>query len=330
MKKASLYSLLLLVPVLLGSCGDIIEKDISDDTTTVIMPQVNDTVAVNPVHFKWDKLEGATKYRLEVVSPSFANIDVFALDSVVTGTNFFFSLDSAEYQFRVTALNAGYESQTTAPITFWVGTSTGNTGGGVVLVSPLQNAYFGASFNGSFSWSSLAGTNTYTLEIHEGTTFAGAAIDYADQLGSVQYYSANATGLPEGAYCWGVKAFLSNGGETAYSKRVFYIDTTDPGVAGMILPSTLQTVSGTIAFTWSLPQDTGNEISRSPITATIEIAQTANFSGTVHTYPFTTPGATTGNVNPQLAAGTYYWRVRLKDAAGNSGTTGTPVQFQIQ
>jgi hypothetical protein len=331
MKKTSGFVLLLTgIVFLAGSCSDFIEKDISEDTPSVILPQTNDTVPVNPVHFKWDELEGATKYRLQVVSPGFANIDVYALDSIVTGTNFFFALDSAEYQFRLTALNAGYESQTTAPVTFWVGTSAGSSTGGVVLTSPANGAYFNATFDGSFSWAALSGTNTYTMEIHEGSTFAGAAIDYADQLGSVQYYSADAATLPEGQYCWGVKAFLSSGTETAYTKRTFFIDLTNPGVGEMISPSSTQTVTGTIAFVWTLPPDEGLAEARSPVTAVVEISQNAAFTGTVHLYSFTTPGATTGSVNPQLASGTYYWRVRLKDEAGNSGTAPTtPILFQI-
>jgi hypothetical protein len=211
-----------------------------------------------------------------------------------------------------------------------VGTSAGNSAGGVVLTSPANGGYFNASFNGSFSWSALSGTNTYTLEIHTGSTFAGAAIDYADQLGSVQYYSANAAVLPEGQYCWGVKSYLSNGTETAYTKRTFFIDLTNPGVGTMVSPSSTQTVTGTITFVWTLPQDSGLAEARSPVTAVVEICQNSAFTGTVHSYPFTTAGATTGSVNPQLTSGSYYWRVRLKDEAGNSGNAPTtPILFQI-
>ena len=93
------------------SCEKIIAEDITAETPVLILPAENDTVSQNPVHFKWQELEGASKYHLEVVSPSFAAISQFALDSVVTGTDFYFNLDSNEYELKLTALNGGYESQ---------------------------------------------------------------------------------------------------------------------------------------------------------------------------------------------------------------------------
>ena len=76
---------------------------------------------VNPVHFKWEEMEGASIYRLEIVSPSFASINQFLLDSLVVGTDFYLDLDSNEYELRLTAQNGVYESQILAPVKFWVG-----------------------------------------------------------------------------------------------------------------------------------------------------------------------------------------------------------------
>lgn len=324
MKKSSLFLCFLLTGsmLLLNSCKDIIAKDITGDTPTVILPQSNDTVAVNPVHFKWNELEGATKYRLEIVSPSFTNISIYALDSIVTGTNFFFPLDSNEYQFRMTAINAGYESQVTAPITFWVGTSAGSSTGGVLLNTPLDNSYVNETFNGYFSWLSLAGANTYTFELHQGTTFAGATQHYADQLGSVSIYSSTGAQLTEGPYTWGVKAFLSNGNETAYTKRTFYVDTTNPGTAIPVSPVSGQSISlagsPSVTFTWSFPPDNGTV--NAPVFATWELATTSTFATIVLSHPYAAAQTTaTENFSTQsVPSGTYYWRLRLSDAAGNT------------
>lgn len=327
MKKASLITLLGTL-LFLGSCKDIIEKDISGDTPVVILPQVNDTVDANPVHFKWEAMSGATKYHLEVVSPSFADLEVYALDSIVTGTNFFIGLDSAEYQFRITALNAGYESKTSTPFTFWVGTSAGGSNnGGVVLDEPAQNAYLNESFNGEFNWINLPGTTTYTFELHKTNAFSGQLLDIADQLGSVSIFSFTGAQLNEGTYCWGVKAYLSNGGETIYSKRVFYVDTTDPGTATLVAPVANTTVSlsfnPSVAFSWAFPANSGTV--QSPFSARIQLSTTTNFSNLAFTRDYN-PEQTSATENLNtigLSAGMYYWRIIVLDEAGNIGDTPT-------
>ncbi|MDH4471092.1 MAG: hypothetical protein QE487_00710 [Fluviicola sp.] len=327
MKKASFIAILGAL-VFLGSCKDIIEKDISGDTPVVILPQVNDTVDVNPVHFKWEEMSGATKYHLEIVSPSFADLEVYALDSIVTGTNFFFGLDSAEYQFRITALNAGYESKTSVPYTFWVGTSAGGSNnGGVVLDVPSQNAYLNETFDGQFKWINLPGTNTYTFELHKTNAFSGQLLDIADQLGSVSIFSLSGAQLDEGEYCWGVKSFLSNGNETAYTKRVFYVDTTDPGVATLVAPVSNTTASLSlnpdVTFSWTFPTNSG--IIQSPLIARLQFSTTTNFSAIVATrnYNSAQTSAAEDLNNLSLPAGMYYWRIIVLDEAGNIGDTPT-------
>jgi hypothetical protein len=329
MKTASFIAFLGAL-LFLGSCKDIIEKDISNATPVIILPQVNDTVDVNPVHFKWEAMSGATKYHLEVVSPSFADPEVYALDSIVTGTNFFFGLDSAEYQFRITALNAGYESKTSAPYTFWVGTSAGGSNnGGVVLDVPSQNAYLNETFDGQFKWINLPGTDTYTFELHKTNSFAGQLLDIADQLGTVSVFSLSGAQLNEGEYCWGVKSYLSNGNETAYTKRVFYVDTTDPGVATLIAPVSNTTASLSanpdVTFSWTFPTNSG--IIQSPLKARLQFSATTNFSAIAATrnYNSAQTSATEDLNNLSLPAGMYYWRIIVLDDAGNIGDT--PASF---
>ncbi len=325
MKKASFIAFLGAL-LFLGSCKDIIEKDISDDTPMVILPQVNDTVDNNPVHFKWEALSGATKYHLEVVSPSFTDLEVYALDSIVTGTNFFFGLDSAEYQFRITALNAGYESKTSVPYTFWVGTSAGGSNnGGVVLDEPAHNAYVNETFTGEFSWFNLSGTDTYTFELHKTNSFSGQLLDIADQLGTVSIYSFTGAQLSEGEYCWGVKSYLSNGSETAYTKRVFYVDTTSPGTATLVAPVSNTSVSlsfnPSVTFSWTFPANSG--IIQSPFFARLQLSTNTSFSNIVVTRNYNSAQTSaTENLNTMgLAAGVYYWRVIVVDEAGNIGIT---------
>lgn len=298
----------------LGSCRDIIEKDISKDTPDLILPSVNDTIQTNPLHVKWNALDGATKYRIEIVTPSFASIQDYALDSIVSGTNFYMDLDSNVYQIRLTAMNAGYTSLTTTPRTFWVGTSAGSSSGTVVLNSPAADSYVNESFNGNFSWYALSGASSYTFELHKTATFAGQTLDYSDQLATTNLFSFTGADLAEGTYCWGVKAFYGNGGETAYTKRTFQVDTVNPGNATLSLPANNANVNaGLVNFTWQTPADAGTV--QSPLISVLQISTSTSFASLLT--PMEVSGTTT---NYNLSAGTYYWRILMKDEAGNIGS----------
>lgn len=316
----------LLLSLSIFGCKDFIEKNISEDTPVLILPANDDTIGANPVHIKWEELEGATKYRIEIVSPSFSNIQNFPLDSIVSGTNFYFGLDSAQYEIRITAMNAGYSSYPSAIKRFWVGTSQGNSNGGVTLLSPVSGAYYNESFPGNFSWNTqaLGSVSSCTFELHETELFSGALLDIADQLTSAGITSLDGSQLDEGTYCWGVKAYLTGNGETNFSKRIFYIDKTAPGNGTPTSPANNATVaSGSILFNWDLPADEG-EI-QSPVGGKVQLSTFANFATIYKTGTSNSNSVTISNIT----SGTYYWRVILKDEAGNEGPVPTTVYNTI-
>lgn len=309
--------LMLILAFSFTSCKVFIEKNIEDETPVIILPGLNDTISANPVHFKWEELDGATKYRLEVVSPSFASIESFVVDSIITGTNFYIDLDSNQFQFRLTALNAGYTSKTTAIQTFWVGTSQGSSGTTVELNAPANGIYVNESFNGQFSWYALPNVSSYTFELHEGTSFAGLTKHYADQLATSSINSYDGTELSEGPYTWGVKAYLNNSTETVYTKRTFYVDTVNPGLASLLSPANAVSLNaGLITFSWTNPSDQGTV--QSPLFGTLEVSTNNTFTNLL------TPETVTGtSTTMTLSTGTYYWRIKLTDSAGNDGPTPT-------
>jgi hypothetical protein len=309
--------LFLSLSILLFGCNEIISVNISEETPVIILPTVNDTIASNPVFFKWEEMTGATSYRIEIVSPSFSNIQSFPVDSVVYGTNFSIGLDSLHYEFRITAINSGYESLTSEPRPFFVGTSQGSTGVTVSLNSPANGTYFNDSFDGLFSWYGLSDASSYTFELHASATFAGSLLHIQDQLVTNSISSFTGTDLTEGTYCWGVKAYRNGGQETNYSKRVFYIDKTVPGSASPSAPANGTTLNaGNIPFNWNSGTDQGTI--QSPIISNLDIATDANFTNLL-----TPQTSLTNSKSVSLTPGTYYWRVRLTDQAGNVGATPT-------
>jgi hypothetical protein len=316
--------LLLALGIFTVSCEKIVAEDITAETPVLILPAFNDTVQQNPVHFKWEAMEGSSKYHLQVVSPSFAAINQFLLDSVVTGTDFNFDLDSNEYELKLTAQNGGYESQILGPIKFWVGVqSSGGGTNNVVLISPVDQVYENGSFNDPFAWTPITGATSYEFSLREGSSFeTGQVLDAQNGI-STSEYTVPAGLLVEGEYFWGVKAYFGTV-ETPFTVNQLFIDETDPNVAILSSPNdlSLETV-GLISFLWSNGTDTGTI--QSPVTSTFEIATDVGFGSLVS--PAVSLIGNMTDVN--LTAGVYYWRVTNADEAGNSAGVSPVYQVTV-
>lgn len=322
------FLFILLGTVLLSSCDKIVADDITAETPVLILPTVDDTVGVNPVHFKWEAMEGATKYHLEIVSPSFDAIEAFALDSVISGTDFYFALDSNEYELKLTALNGGYESQVLGPIKFWVGVSSSSGGTGnssVILTSPADQAYENAQFNNQFSWSPVSSATSYEFSLRQGTSFETGLVVNNQNNVSTPTYLVPGGALLEGEYFWGVKAYV-NGVESPFAVHQLFIDTTDPNDAILGVPMDLSLVTaGTINFAWNSGSDPGSI--NSPVTSILEISTDAGFSTLVANTPINVIGNST--TVSLTGSGVYYWRVTNQDAAGNVSIPSDYYQFTL-
>ncbi len=308
--------------ILATSCDKVVAEDITEDTPVLILPSVNDTVNQNPVHFKWEELEGALKYHLEVVSPSFTSISSYPLDTIVTGTDFFYGLDSNEYELRLTALNGGYESQILGPVKFWVGVQpSGGTGGSVVLDAPSDGTYVNAQFSNGFSWIHVSGATSYEFSLRQGVSFgSGLILDAQNNISTTSYQSGYV--LTEGAYSWGVKAY-SGTTESPFTVYTLYVDETEPNEASLISPNNMASISqGTITFLWGNGTDPGTV--NSPVTSILEITTDASFTLIDQTVSIQ---GNTSDVN--LAAGNYYWRVRNVDEAGNTGVVSVTNELTV-
>jgi hypothetical protein len=306
-------------------CEEVIAKKISSETPVLIVPSVNDTVQFNPVQFKWEKMDGATEYRLQVVTPGFSNISYFTLDTIVTGTEFYAALDSAQYELKLTALNAGYESQTLGPIPFWVGIQpSGGSGTSVVLSTPLSGEYKQDGYSGPFSWNALTMATSYEFSLRQGSSFAtGTPVHFQNGISTTNLSLPSSVNLQEGEYTWGVKAYFANMTETSYSTRTLYIDSTDPNTpAGNMLPSG-SFESATVVFSWSNGTDVG--IIKSPVTSVLQIASDSGFSSIWEEE--SVQGSTISVDMSTATPGVYYWRVYNIDGAGHVSSYSVTNQF---
>lgn len=303
-------ALLILFGLMITSCSDIIEEDISNETVQVIIPQSNANLSSNNVHFKWHKLEGADGYRLQVVEPSFSSINTFVLDSLVTGTQFYYVMNPGDYEFMIRAENSAYETPYTGPIPFTVDSVSDLTGQLVPLLSPAHGYYTNLS-DLTFTWQSIYAAETYELQVRLGADFNSATtILYTSPgiIGTSETTTGNVF-ANEGEYSWGVKG-VNPTSQSAFSARTVYIDKTVPNNVSLISPGDATTASGdTVVFHWTSGVDPGTV--NSPLSYKLEIDNDPGF-GT-----FTEYTTTVDSLQLVLSTGTYYWRVYALDEAGN-------------
>lgn len=311
-----------LIGLLGASCEKIIAEDITGEMPILILPVANDTVQNNPVHFKWVEMEGATKYHLMVVSPSFSAISEYSLDSIVTGTDFYFDLDSNEYELKLVALNGGYASQTLGPVKFWVGVQGGSGSTALALNAPAAGFYENTGFDGKFSWNALNNADSYEISIRQGSSFAtGTILDVQNNISTLNYTST--ANFAEGEYHWGVKAYLTSGSETAFSTRVLFVDVSNPNVAVLTSPVDFGSEnSGNVVFSWSNGTDIGTI--QAPVRSLVEVATEASF-GTIQNSQTVLGNTVTFSLN----AGNYFWRVTNIDDAGNTAVSSATHQFSV-
>lgn len=314
--------ILLAVSLALFSCDKFIAEDITGKIPVLIVPTSGSTTANNPVHFKWEEMEGAEKYHLMVVSPSFANIQTYVLDTLVTGTEFFYSLDSNHYELKLVGVNAGYRSDTLGPIPFDVNAQFGSNNNTVTLLAPADNSAENGSFNNQFTWQSNSDATSYEFSLRQGLDFTTGTILHSNNNITTTNYTVPIS-LSEGTYTWGVKAYLTNG-ETAFSTFQFDMDETAPNTPALSTPLNNDFVTqGVITFVWNNGSDPGTV--HTAVTSFVEISSNPSFLN-----PEFIPSVVGNTVDVTITTtGVFYWRVINVDAAGNSSVYSTSQQFTV-
>lgn len=304
-----------------NSCNDIIEKEITDSAPVIILPQMGDTIPEFGT-FSWQQMDGAKSYHLEIYSPSFASPTFIAADTITSNHSIDLILQPGNYEYQLTALNNGYESQTAGPISFVVDT-IGGSQLSIDLISPNNSTYYGSNFNGLFQWESISNVTSYELSLRKGQNYAsGVLIHNQNNITSTSWTSSGIV-YENGYYTWSVTAVLSNGTTTSASIGSFMVDDTPPPTPSLSSPANGGNVFSPVVFTWNVPADVGTI--QSPITSVIEISTDASFSTILET---STTNDSTISL-PIAQSGTYYWRVYLFDQAGNFGNYSAIREFIV-
>jgi hypothetical protein len=317
-KTLKIISLLFIV-ISLVSCKEVFEKDLSMQNISILIPQNNTVTSIRNVHFKWNKLEDATSYTLEIVSPSFSNIYYFDVDSTFPNNEIFIDLKIGVYQWRVRANNNATKTDFTLPSNFTIDSSSDLTRQSVVLTSPI-NGFISDRLSLNFMWNLMSFADDYDFELREGTDFTSGSPVASNY--NILTTSSLVNTLQEKKYIWGVRA-KNTTSLSSYKTRSFFVDTTHPIVPTLRTPVNNIVVadSSTINFSWINPTDIGGSY-KSNITSIIEIATDSLFGTITHTI-----NSTSSNENYIFnSVGTYFWRMYSKDDASNESYFNSPIR----
>ena len=292
------------------ACEDVLEEDITNDRIDLVSPLDGDTIVGNNVQFIWNSLEGADMYNVQVYQGG-----TVVVDSVVDNAPLSLVLNSDDYMWRVKGENFAYETAFTFPQEFSVEASNDLSTQSVQLLSPSDDFYTNSTPI-IFNWTAIEFATHYEFTLLK-ITASGAAIIYESEPLTDTSLSLDATVLTEDAvYEWEVIAVnTANETQTIASSRTFSIDTVAPSVPSLLTPAFEQEfeLDESIAFTWNFATDTGAVVSA--VTSVFEIATDDAFTNVV----FNGQTETTSVTQAFSIAGTYFWRVRGEDLAGNVG-----------
>ncbi|MBC7387686.1 MAG: hypothetical protein H7329_00605 [Opitutaceae bacterium] len=208
MKK--IYFVTLLFYCLFG-CREVLEKDIGNTEVELISPPDQFRSEVLNQTFYWKKLDGASSYRIQIVTPSFAPDSMIVIvDSVTKKTHLTKSLPfGKKFQWRVLAINGGYDSRFTLPRNLFIDSSANLSIQIVERVSPLKNIYLNKDkLLVPFSWTSLPQAQGYYFTIDSSGTDVYGPIKVNGNTSSFKFKN-------ESQYSWNIVGY----NQTSYSNK---------------------------------------------------------------------------------------------------------------
>jgi len=311
-------SLILVFITSLNSCDVIFEKKLDEDEVVMIIPNHNDTLTTNEVHFKWEELTNADRYSMQIVSPSFSNIQNYVMDSVIFDTEIKVILPPGAYEFKLRAENSAYVADYFDPIFIYVDSVSDLSNQIVSLASPADNIYTNETNWNDFSWTNLYAADYYVFQLKNGgANFASSSVVYQEpSIYGLSYdlFLSSGTTLSEGIFFWGIQAVNSNS-SSSFSSRQINVDLTEPNTPVLLSPiDNFTSTSNQVTFKWSENGPDPGEVN-APLTAVVDISSDTTFL--VNNTIVLEMTAVDSVQYTFSNSGDFYWRAYLYDAANN-------------
>ena len=232
------------------------------------------------------------------------------------------ALSDGTCYWRVKAIdNAGNESDWTASRTFTVDTVAPEM---PTLIYPA-NGKVTTDNVPQLGWSDVTDPSgvTYELQIASDSGFSSVVLDRSG-LGVSEYTLTGGEALLDAKYYWRVKAVDKAGNESDWTSGwSLTVDTVAPIWPYRISPADGALVTSTPTFDWSDVSDL------SGVTYELQIDDNTDYSSPVLSKTSLTASGYTLTAGEALPAGTYYWRVRAVDGAGNASAWRSGWSFVV-
>lgn len=316
MKTLCKHLPLLLFTIVLFSCKDFIEEDISRDMVVLRAPANNLQTVILTHTFWWDELDGSEQYNMQIVEGTFSSAIRLLLDTTIGLNKFNYTLYPGSFQWRVKGINNGSETYYTT-YSLVVDSTNDITTQTVVLSSPSADFFSNLNSN-TLRWDDIYLASNYNLDIRENSWSGNSVAGFPFSTTNLEYTVV----LNDGIYEWGVQGENSVSNTfTGYSKRTLTVDTGVPDTVALSLPLNNAILGDSnYTYTWTHPTtDSGT-------TLTDSIFFYSDINGSVL---FKSGSGTSNNYTDSLGMGTYYWRVRSSDKAGNVSGFTTMRAFTI-
>lgn len=314
--KNSLYKLILAFSIIfMSGCTDIFEPSLDDAAVELITPISGVPYDQYAITFWWEEVDGASRYNVQIVRPSFDSLVVLVADTNVTGTKFIYTLAPGNYQWRVRAENAG--SVGPYSVRDLEITEADFNLQQAQLIEPTSTNLFGSHVR--FSWQALPTATKYIIQVdpYNGNFTSGSLIIddtvFFFGTGTVEF---NSTINTDQKYRWRVRGIDSAGVESQFSNTgEFVITPTPPVVAD---PPLNAVVPNPVNLTW-------NPLAGAQSYRLI-LQDRAGTSLT--TLPLIT--GTSRQINVGASGDTIFWRVSALDIMDNESDTSVVRTYRVK
>ncbi len=308
MKNRLLIALGIICMISTYSCKDIIEKDIANEQFVDASPS-DSTISSSFVQlFRWEPIENAANYRLQIAQPNFTNPAVFVADTLLSTNSYSATLGSGNYQWRVKAINSISETPYFV-YNLFIDSTSNLQNQTVQLLSPSSNGYAN-NLSVSFSWQGITIAEQYLLQI---STSGGSILSTQSVTTNTGAY----TFVSEGTYLWKVTAQNTQTTSQPSETRSVVVDVTAPPAPVLTSPvNDTALTANPVPLVWTTDNSTTTtkahfnklQISTDQTFASItEKDTTINVSSVNMNY----------NFHNSVSGQVYYWRVMASDSAAN-------------
>ncbi len=300
LNKFLLITSIVVIALFVFACDDFLEKDISDSAISYLNPTSGWETENSEVKFSWETIEGATDYKLMLVSPSFDKVHELIVDSTLTDNILILDLSPGLYEWKVCGQNTVSSSEYTfgdfeiLPL-YDISTQQ------IVINNPENDQIINES-SIEFDWSKIEGASYYDILIKRGSWTAETFHE------EKAYSNSYSLVLEDGVYVCGIAAVDTiNKKRTDYALCNITVNKNVPIAPIPANPANNDTIrNNVIQFCWSHPEKEQN--------FRIELFTDVDLFNLVESKE---SNDTTVFIELENS-GQYFWRLKATDSYGHS------------